>query len=206
MPLYLMEAPDLDGVLPLADAKNHLRVEHDDDDTLITGMIAAVVQNLDGRDGWLGRALAEQTWELRLPGFCGPEITIPLPPLIEVESVTYHDAAEALQTLSTDDYEVVGAGGSARARVVLRHGRRWPAVGRRTEAVVVRFRAGYGSEAAPPPVKQAVRMLLADLYEGSRGDGVVASETVTGVGSVTYRSGAPRSSAVARLLAPLRVW
>lgn len=76
MPLYLIEPPEQDEVLTLADAKQHLRVDFEDDDGVIESYIAAAIQNIDGRDGWLGRALVEQTWELRLPDFGGSVIPI----------------------------------------------------------------------------------------------------------------------------------
>ena len=210
MSLYLIEAPEQDDVLTVAEAKQHMRVDFDDDDGLIGGYIATAIQSIDGRDGWLGRALGEQTWELRLPAFCGSEIKTPLPPLIEAESVKYYDANDTLQTLFTGDYEVVGIGGFGKARVVLKTGKRWPSIAKRAESVVVRFRAGYitGAEPSTPNVpeviKQAVRLMVADSFE-ARGGNFVAGSSVDGIGAETYR----RSSVqpvIERLLTPLRVW
>jgi uncharacterized phiE125 gp8 family phage protein len=198
MPLYLIEAPEQDDVLTLQAAKQHLRVEFIDDDALISSYIATAIQNIDGRDGWLGRAIGEQTWELRLSELCGNEIIIPLPPLIEVESVKYYDANDSLQTLSTDVYEVVGVGGFGKARAVLKNGKRWPSTAKRAENVVVRFRAGYvtGSPAVPnvpAPIVTAIKRQVASMYENR--DAVVLSATVTKL-----------PGAVEGLLSPLRVW
>ena len=41
----------------LDEAKIHCRVDHTDEDDLITGLIAAATENLDGCGGILGRAL-----------------------------------------------------------------------------------------------------------------------------------------------------
>jgi uncharacterized phiE125 gp8 family phage protein len=200
MPLYLIEAPDPEDVLPLADAKAHLRVDFDDEDDLIRGYIGAAIGNLDGRDGWLGRALGEQTWELRLPRFpASPAIEVPLPPLIEVESVTYYDAGDVLQTLSAGAYEVAGVGGLGKARVVLKTGQLWPDTARRAESVLVRFRCGYpttGSPAlptVPPPIRVALLRIMGSMYEERQ-------DVVIGVSATRLPGG------VEPLLAPLRVW
>lgn len=199
MPLYLVAAPEQDDVLSLDDAKRHLRVDFDEDDELITSYIAAAVQNLDGRDGWLGRALAPQTWDLKLTGFCGPQIVIPLPPLIEVQSVSYHDMAGEVQTLATSVYEAVGVGGAGKGRVALRAGQRWPSTAGRAEAVVIRFRAGYvtaddpPAAAVPAPIVTAIRRQVASMYE-HREAVVIAASAVKLPGGVEP------------LLAPYRVW
>lgn len=199
MPLYLIEGPNNDDVLTVADAKLHMRVDFPDDDELIESYIATAISNIDGRDGWLGRAIGNQTWELRLAVFCGNEIKLPLPPLIEVESVTYYDTSDALQTLSPEDYEVVGVGGFGKARVVLKSGRSWPGLAKRAENVLVRFRAGYVSDGSPPvsavpaPILTAIKRQVATMYENR--EAIVINATV-----------AKLPGAVDGLLAPLRVW
>jgi uncharacterized phiE125 gp8 family phage protein len=199
MPLYLIGAPDNDDVLTLAAAKSHMRVDFSDDDTLIEGYIAAAIQNIDGRDGWLGRALGEQTWELRLPDFGGSVIPIPLPPLIAIESIKYYDAADTLQTLSADLYEVTGAGGFGKARVVLKSGKAWPDLAKRSENVVVRFTAGYVTAGDPPvpnvpaPILTAIKRQVAAMYENR--------ETVVVNASVAKLPGG-----VEAMITPYRVW
>lgn len=198
MPLYLIESPEQDDVLTLADAKQHLRVDFENDDAVIGSYIATAIQNIDGRDGWLGRAIGEQTWELRLPDFGSGDIRIPLPPLIEVLSVKYHDVNDVEQTLSTDTYEVVGVGGFGKARLVLRRGRQWPATGSLADNVGIQFRAGYviGDPAqpnVPAPILTAIKRQVAAMYENR--EAVVVNATV-----------AKLPGGVDALLAPLRVW
>jgi uncharacterized phiE125 gp8 family phage protein len=199
MPLYPIEAPDAADILTVADAKLHMRVDFSDDDELIESYIATAIQNIDGRDGWLGRAIGNQTWELRLAEFCGNEIKVPLPPLIAIESVKYYDTNDALQTLSTDDYEVVGVGGFGKARVVLKSGKKWPGIAKRAENVLVRFRAGYTSDDSPPvstvpaPILTAIKRQVATMYENR--EAIVVNATV-----------AKLPGAVEGLLMPLRVW
>jgi uncharacterized phiE125 gp8 family phage protein len=199
MPLYLVEAPTTPA-LSLDDAKDYLRVDINDDDDLITACIAAAEQNLDGRDGWLGRALVSQIWDYKLAEFGGCEIRIPLPPLIAVESVQYYDADNVLQTLASDVYEVVGVGGFGKAAIVLKHGQRWPATYPRAEAVAIRFRAGYvdtsdspASGEVPAPIITAMKRTVGSLYEHR--------ETVVVGTSANELPGAVKS-----LLAPYRVY
>lgn len=172
--LYLITAPTED-VVSRADMKKHLRVaaaDTDDDDT-IDAMRDAVVQYIDGRDGYLGRALADQTWELRMswfPGGCD-HIRIPLPPLIEVVSVKYIDTDGNEQPYDAANYHVTGAGDRGTLR--LRANKCWPTLGVGwPEPAIIRFRAGYiDSGNSPPtinvpaPIIAAIKLFTANLYE-----------------------------------------
>ena len=55
------------------------------DDVLLEDMCWAATEELDARNGWLGRALIRQQWQLSLPRFPHGPILIPFPPLISVE-------------------------------------------------------------------------------------------------------------------------
>lgn len=161
MNLYSVTPPAA-AVVSLADLKAHLRVDHDDENALITALETAAVALLDGWDGTLGRALLSQTWELRADDF-GCEIRLPLPPLISVTSVKYYDENNALQTLSADVYQVVGIGSTNPACIVLNDGETWPTVYTRREAVQVRYVAGY--TAVPTPIVQAIKLLVGHWYQ-----------------------------------------
>lgn len=146
-PLKLITPPPF-APLTLAEAKEYLRVDHNDEDATITRMISAATGYADGPDGFLARALIDQTWELTLDAFPLREIRIPLPPLIEVVNVFYDDGAGVQQILSTASYSVdkinepgwivpVGS---------------WPATFDGINSVRVRFRAGYVDASQSPPV------------------------------------------------------
>ncbi|MEM6847594.1 MAG: head-tail connector protein, partial [Pseudomonadota bacterium] len=112
MALILTSGP---AVLPLtlAEAKDHLRVAHSDEDTLITRLIETATQHVDGLDGILGRACITQTWTLTLDAF--PSVIIlPLPPCQSVAAITYIDTNGASQTLAVSRYQVTGIGGEGR--------------------------------------------------------------------------------------------
>jgi uncharacterized phiE125 gp8 family phage protein len=172
MRLYLVKSPAV-PVVSLADMKAHLRVDFSDDDDLIAAITAAATEPLDGRDGWLGRALIDQTWEAkwaRFPLGCG--LALPLPPLLEVLAVEYTDPSGAAQTMDPAAYIVSGIGGASKAQVVLRTGSKWPTTACAPDSVSVRFRAGfidYGQDpplgVVPAPIVAAIRLQAASLYE-----------------------------------------
>jgi uncharacterized phiE125 gp8 family phage protein len=164
MNLELKTAPAKQG-LTLAETKLHLRVDADTEDTLITSLIKAATQTLDGRDGWLGRALITQTWLMRLPGFPTAGIRLPFPPLQTVESVKYYDAGGTLQTVAAATYQVVK--GETRGRIVLADAAVWPTTVTREDAVVIEFTAGYGANETdvPEPIRAALKLLVGHWYD-----------------------------------------
>jgi len=147
MALILITAPVAEPI-SLTETKAQLRVDNTDEDTLISGLIAAATAHLDGKDGMLGRCLVPQTWELVLDAFPSDGIEIPLPPLLSITSVTYVDTAGVTQTVSSDDYEVDTANEPG---WVMPGDAGWPSTMDTINAVRVRFRAGYeGDEGASP--------------------------------------------------------
>jgi len=162
MGLTLVTPP---GAMPvtLAEAKQHCRVDHTDDDAMITLYIAAATSLLDGEDGILGRCLMPQTWDLHYDAFpCqGGAIKIPLPPLIDVNWVKYFDANGDEQSLiEGTDYAidlhqlygwVIPAGD-------------WPAAASDIiNAVYIQFYAGYPA-GVPAAIKGAILECVADMY------------------------------------------
>jgi uncharacterized phiE125 gp8 family phage protein len=145
----------------LAEAKQHLRVDHSDDDELIEGLIAAATQRLDGWTGILGRALVKQTWRVDIdrPANTGL-ICFPLAPVMSIGSFDYDDAGSSA-VLPSDLYELkVDMRGAFVARAACAS---WPSLGSRAS---ITFTAGYGDAAAvPAPLKVAIKMMVADLYE-----------------------------------------
>lgn len=76
-----------EAIVSVAQAKKHLRVEHDDDDGYITDLVAVATSWLDAPDGWLGRALGLQTLEVAVPAcLWSGDRRLPFPPLVSVES------------------------------------------------------------------------------------------------------------------------
>ena len=201
MSLRLITAPAALAV-SLDDMKLWLRIEEaaTAEDDLIEALIRATVANIDGRDGWLGRALVQQTWELVLDCFPTCEIQIPLPPLQSVTSIKYDDAGGVEQTVPAENYTVDNAGRVG--WVIPNSHARWPGTFRGVNAVRIRFVAGYADDGnsppdlaanVPEPIKLAIKRAVATHYENRE-------NVVIGV------SATPLPGAANALLAPYRVW
>ena len=168
MALRLITAPIVEPI-SLVEAKAHLRVDHDEEDDLITLLIMAARSYVDGKDGWLGRALVTQTWELVIDEFPAAEIKIPLPPLQEVISIKYDDSEGVEQTLATDQYFVDNVSEPGWVVPVTS----WPTPIVGVNAVRIRYDCGYPgsndspSELAdnvPSSIKAAMLLTIGSLY------------------------------------------
>jgi uncharacterized phiE125 gp8 family phage protein len=201
--LVLVTGPSEEPV-SLGEVKPFLRVEMSDtnSDSLIYTLITAARQHLDGRDGWLGRALVTQEWDLFLDGFPSPSwnpwndyadaIRVPLPPLQSVTFIKYVDNDGVEQTWTSSEYRVDKR--SQPGRITPEHGKSYPSTRAVMNAVTVRFKAGYGQAAAVPgPIKLGITALVAHFYEHRE-------PVITG----TIAEELPMH--VQALLAPYQVW
>lgn len=169
--LKLISAPT-DQPVTLAQFKAHSRINFDDDDDFIDEIIIpAAVSHVDGKDGWLQRALIDQTWEFAIDRFPCYQVDLPLPPLIEVLSVKYDDVSAAEQTLATNKYVVDTA--KVPGRILPAPNTSWPNTNCfGASAVRIQFRAGYLDQGVSPAVanvpgaiKAGILMYAATLYE-----------------------------------------
>lgn len=148
----------VEQAVDLATAKQHLRVEHDDDDAQITTLIAAAT-DLAGQH--TGRSIAKCTWVLRRDAFPLAGLRLLWPPLLSVEAVEYLDADGAAQTLPSANYTVDAH--SEPARLVAASGQSWPATALAPNAVTVRYTAGYGA-ACPESIRQWILLQVGHWY------------------------------------------
>lgn len=156
----------------LTEVKRHLREDSDDQDGLIEMLMQAAVDHAEGPDGFLGRALIDQTWDLYLDEFpeVGSAIKIPLPPLIEVVGLFYLDASSMEQEYDAANY--VADVASQPGRIMIANSQSWPTVVSDTPNIArIRFRAGYLSTDSPPvanvpsDIKAGLLLYIGALYE-----------------------------------------
>ena len=165
---WTLVTPPVQEPVSQTEAKLHLRVEHEDENTLIDALIAAARQHVEAVTG---RALLTQTWDLVLPGFpLSGVIELPKAPLQSVTSITYVDPDGVLRTLDPSQYLVQTPAGphAAPGRITRPPNVAWPATeASRLDAVMVRFVAGYGSSGAdvPEAIRQALLLLIGHWYE-----------------------------------------
>lgn len=186
------------------------------DDPKILALIAAATGEIDGPDGWLGRAIAPQTIELQRHA---PDrrrhdhlIWLPCPPVIAVASVVFLDHERAQHTVDDSLYELTLDG--LRLDYDALPGINW----RDPDALRVQYQAGYngtsvadgGTGDIPAQIKQAVTFSVQQLSALSAENLFLGSETVEGIGSTTYIVSPNAETLIRntmdRLLGGLRVW
>lgn len=119
------------------EAKEHLRVDGTDEDTLIDVLISTARQKVES---YTRRVLVRQERELKLDGFPGV-ITLPRSPLRAVTSIKYLDTNGTETTLASTEYRVDAD--SECPRIVPAYGKTWPSTRGVINDVTVRYRAGY---------------------------------------------------------------
>lgn len=176
----------------MGDAKAQMRIDHALDDAFINGLIVAARQWVEA---YLWRALVTQTWLLTLNQFpiiyWGPyhygmyptrgtrtistvryddidgvwpyEIRLPKGDVQTVSFVNYDDVNQVQQTFPSTNYIVDGY---PPARIILKSTQSWPTTSPEANSVRIQYVVGYGAAAAvPQAIKQAVMLLVSQMYE-----------------------------------------
>jgi uncharacterized phiE125 gp8 family phage protein len=145
----------------LEEAKLHIRVVEDVEDSLIAMWIAAAHMQAER---YLNRSLAPQTLLLSLTGFPCKRIYLPRGPVTAVVSVTYRDVDGALQTVASTDYRVIN---SDHVTIVQPNtGVAWPKTQADIpDATTITYKAGKAGELVPAPIKAAILLRVGDLHE-----------------------------------------
>lgn len=218
-------APDYNAtpIVSLAELKSSIGIIRSDQDALLTEAINAVVANLDPySEGWLGRAIGAQTWELQLQSFDDRRlalrpyynvlaIPLPYPPLISVVSVKYLDVngVDTTMILGTD-YRVLGSGERIQAIAPL-YAKTWPVARRDVGSVRIRFSCGYDGQnnKTPAQLSAAICLGVRALLPLLSRDPMLFEDRVEGLGYKRYQNNPAFAKviedAIAGLLANLRI-
>lgn len=170
----LITAPVATAV-SLEEAKLHLRVTHNAEDSLIT----ALIKTATGRcEHLIGRAIMPQTWELILDDAfpTNGDIELLHPPVQSITSVKYIDAVTANEvTLANNQYSLDKD--SEPGWLMPAYGVEWPSTLKVANAIRVRYVAGYADAASVPDVIKQWMLLTIGTYYANRESVVVGSIT-----------------------------
>lgn len=142
--------------ITLAQAKAHLRVDHDAEDEQITSFILAATAMLDAQ-GELGLAICEQTWDESLQN-PSRDVALSIIPARSIVSVSYFDAENVLQVADLSKFALYSGESWAFVR-----SDNWPAAFDRPDAITIRYVAGL--DEVPADLGHAIRLIVADMYE-----------------------------------------
>lgn len=186
-PIYSLTETVPPGAEPLTldETKTFLRVDHDNDDAQISGLIAAARQVCESLTG---RSLITRSYSLFLDCWPGGNLlwwdgvregadtssrsallNLPKPPLLSVTCINVYAVDNTFTEFPAADYYVDTAG--LPGRIVLKQGVSPPSPGRVANGIEIQFRAGYGAQPQHIPVslRQGMKQMVAHLYE-HRGD------------------------------------
>ena len=142
----------------VSEAKQHLRVDHDDEDYRIQRLIASAT---DVAEQYLKAPLMTQTWVQQMSAFRYRYVELEVYPVQSITSVTYIDPNDVEQTLSTDVYDLdIGQNPSF---LYLKHDQSWPSVRGVHNDVTITMVCGWTT--TPPAVIEAIMLMIGDGYE-----------------------------------------
>lgn len=157
MTLFRTVPPEAEPVL-LAEAKQNLRLDHDSEDELLSGLIRAAREEVEAA---CGLALVEQGWRLVLEELPRSRI-VPLRrhPVRAVMSVTVYGADGAASLVDPSRYRLEPQARPARLEFL-------SDLPDAQNGIEIDFTAGFGEAATDVPdlLKRAIQLLVAHWYE-----------------------------------------
>ena len=162
MTLILTSPPSVEP-LTLSEAKAHLRVDGSDEDTLISSLITAARVQVETT---IRRAMITQAWTYALDEWPSQGIVeLPLSPLISLGGIEIYDADGVPETLDPAAYEIDKS--STPPRILRKRGFTWARPGLLAGGIHIDMSVGHGPATTdvPEPLRQAVRLMVADWYE-----------------------------------------
>lgn len=153
--LKIITPPSVEPVT-VETVKLQARISHDVEDTLLGVWIKSAREQAED---YMRRAFISCVAELSFDKFPMLPISLPLSPVISVESITYIDYQNTSTTMDTSDF-VIDLD-SDPARIGHAWSKVWPCVTLRPiNSVKIRYTAGYGLTSASIPAKIIDTILL----------------------------------------------
>ena len=161
--LEIVDAP-LITPITLAEVKEQLRVEANDDDTMLTRLIDVAVAYTDVR-GALGQAMITQKWGQWIDSTPPQSVSLVLGPVQGVTSVKYYDTDGNLQTDDINNYEVFGT--QFATKISPKSGFSWPVAQDRQDAIKIEYEIGYGDATTdvPQTIRHALMLMVGHWYD-----------------------------------------
>jgi len=163
-------------VVTVSEAQEHC-VAPDSDPFYMQSLIRSALRSAES---FIDGFIAQRQVEWYLPGFASKSISIPLSPIISVDSVSYLDAAGDDQSLSEDVDYWIQQYAPVPSLVAVKE---WPeTLDGHPAAVTVRLTAGYADDASvPEDIKHAILLRVAELFENRE-------ESISGVSNTSTQN------------------
>lgn len=154
------------NIITLAEAKDHLEIDHSDKDSYINTLIAAASEMLDGFDGMVGKCIMEQTitWSFDLAKISDErEISLPVVPVRSITSVSYFDENNASQSIAVDQFTLTANEDIAVVYPI--ESFTWPTVYDRVDNVTFTLACGFADGEEPDALKHACKLIIGHWFE-----------------------------------------
>lgn len=178
---YTLVTPPASEPVALADVKTYLRIDGNEDDTVLNTLIASARRMAEAHTK---RAFITQTWRLTMDRFSERDDVVPpgfhiaptpflvngsqaiqlsRQPIQSITSIITTNSANSPYTVPTATYTLDVSTG----RILLNEGYSWPTALRANSAADILFVAGWANAAAvPEPIKQGIMQHVAASYSG----------------------------------------